>query len=246
MKDISVVMIASNEEKIIKKSLQAVNWAKEIVVVLDEKSKDQTEKIARDSKANVFINKWKGYANQKNFAINKATGSWVLSIDADEIVSVDLAKEILNLKPSEEGYQFPFRNYLGNKWLKYGGLHPDYHLRLFKKELGMFKGIGGSQVHETVQLNSIGTLSGSVDHYTYASVKDFWHRVLKYSAQEGLSLSVTGNKPKLWEWIKIPLRFVKVYIFQFGFADGWYGFINALFLAIYQFRKVITWRRNIK
>lgn len=241
MRNVSAVIIASNEDAYIRKSITSVNWAGEIIVVVDEKSTDHTEKIARDMGVRVLKHPWQGYARQKNYGISKAIQDWILSIDADEIISAELAQEIINLKPTKDGYQFPFRNYLGNKWLKYGGLYPDYHLRLFRRDLGQFRGIGGGQIHETVQVSNIGRLHGAVDHYTYSSVGDFWQRVRNYAVAEGKQLSRTGRNPSLFDWVKIPLRFIKVYFFRLGLLDGWPGLVNAAFLSAYQYFKVRAW-----
>lgn len=243
MTKISVVMIAKDEEDIIKSSIRSVSWADEIIIVVDSSSSDKTEIVARDSGVQVFVRKWAGYANQKNFGIGKASNEWILSLDADEVVSQKLCDEIHRLDPTKDGYLIPFKNYLGGKWLKYGGLYPDYHLRLFKKSSGQFVGTKGGQIHETVQIENTGYLKNPIEHYTYASTSDFWQRVLTYSNQEGLELAKQGAKIGLIDILKIPGKFVKIYLFQLGILDGWNGFINALFLSFYQLNKLLAIRR---
>ncbi len=226
-------MIAKNEERVIKNSISSVSWADEVLVIIDSSSSDGTEKISRKLGARVFIKKWNGYSNQKNYAIGEARNDWILSIDADEIVTSKLSQEIKNLVVDKDGYFIPFRNYLGNSWLKHGGLYPDYHLRLFKKGSAKFEGLGGGQIHETVQLDNVGYLKNPIDHYTYGSIGDFWNRVLRYPTQEARERLLAGQGPIASDLVRIPWKFIKTYFIQLGILDGWYGFINALFLSFY-------------
>lgn len=246
MKEISAIIIAKDEEDSIPRTLESVKWANEVVIVVDSSSTDKTEEVSERFGAKTFRRQWDGPANQKNFGISKATNDWILSIDADEVVSKELAEEIKNLKFEQDGYFIPFKNYLGKVWLKHGGLYPDYHLRLFKKDLGRFKGIGGGQVHETVQLANVGYLKNPIEHYTYANVSDFWQRVLHYSSQEGKELAKSGRKVSLFDLVRIPAKFVKTYFLQRGFLDGRYGFVNALFLSLYQANKLRVMIRDAK
>ena len=238
MKLISVVIIGKNEEDQMERTLKSVGWADEVVVVVDSASVDRTEEIAKDKGARVFVKSWGGYADQKNFGISKAKNSWILSIDADEVVTKKLAKEIKSLIFDPDGYYIPFKNYLGQRWLKHGGLYPDYHLRLFRKDRGHFAGIGGGQIHETIQVKEVGYLKNPIEHHTYSSVADFWYRVLKYSSQEARELKKLGYQTSLFDLVKVPAKFVKTYFWQLGFLDGWYGFVNALFLTLYQVNKL--------
>jgi len=238
MKSLSVVIIAKNEADKIKRTLKSVGWADEVIVVVDSASVDRTAAIARDSGARVFVKSWNGYANQKNFGIAKAQNDWILSIDADEVVAKELAQEIENLDLDRDGYFIPFKNYIGQRWVKYGGLYPDYHLRLFRKDKGQFKGIGGGQIHETVRIDDIGYLNNPIEHFTYANVLDFWQRVVQYSTQEAKELVKAGFSPNFAGLARIPWKFFKTYFLQLGVLDGWYGFVNALFLTLYQVNKL--------
>ena len=137
MLDLSVVIIACNEERIIAKTLEAVfSFAGEIILV-DSGSTDRTVEIARQFKAQCHHQQWLGYAGQKNYALSLATKKWILSLDADEIVTEALAKEITALLASSvqpfTGYRIPRLLYIGNKPLKHGGFYPDAQLRLFPK-----------------------------------------------------------------------------------------------------------------
>jgi glycosyltransferase involved in cell wall biosynthesis len=146
---ISVCIITKNEAENIAACIRSVAWADEIIVV-DNFSEDNTPQIAESLGAKVYIEDWKGFGAQKNSAIHKASGDWILSLDADERVTDSLRIEIqqrLDLKNSVSGYYIPRKNYFCGKWIRYGGWYPDYSLRLFRKISGRFE---NRSVHEKV------------------------------------------------------------------------------------------------
>ena len=148
MNKISVAIITKNEEANIRGCLESVRWADDVVVV-DSGSTDQTLEICRQFPARIFAEEWKGFARQKNSAIAKTRHEWVLSLDADEVVGPELAREIQSLlmrEPDFAGYQVPrMAHYLG-RFLRHCW-YPDYKLRLFRKEVGRWS---EHEVHETV------------------------------------------------------------------------------------------------
>lgn len=132
---ISVVIITLNEENNIKDCLESVKWADEIMVV-DSESSDETVKIAKEYTDKVFINKWSGYSAQKTYALSLVKNDWVLSLDADERVSEELAKEILRTDLSQNnGYFIKRNNYFLGKLIRGCGWGNDLQLRLVKKKL---------------------------------------------------------------------------------------------------------------
>src|SRR3989344_1403190 len=148
-KTLSVIIIAYNEEKRIEQCLRSVAWVNEIVVVVDDKSTDKTAEISRKYTSKVYLHRFEGYGKQKQFALNHATGEWVLSLDADEVVSLDLRKEITEKirNPEYEGYHLYFQEvYLGKSMLfkKVGGSE-----RLFKRGKGRFMDV---HIHERVMI----------------------------------------------------------------------------------------------
>src|SRR5262249_10338021 len=127
---ISAVIITFNEEENIRAACESVAWADEIVVV-DSESTDATRDIAGDCGAKVMVNKWPGFAAQKQFATNAASNDWVFSLDADERVSAELLSTIEQLKGKHEsslagGYRVPRRTFYMNRWIRGGGWYPDY------------------------------------------------------------------------------------------------------------------------
>ena len=139
-KTLSVVLITLNEAANLPRTLKSVEWAHEIVVV-DSGSTDGTQEAARKAGARVFEEPWKGFAGQKNSAIAHATGDWVLSLDADEEVSAELAREIQELlkqEPAMSAYRVPRLNHFLGRALRHGGYWPDPKLRLFRRGSARF------------------------------------------------------------------------------------------------------------
>ena len=147
---LSVVIITLNEEANLARTLASVAWADEIVV-LDSGSTDRTREVAESYHAKFYVEPWKGFAAQKNSALAKATGDWILSLDADEEVEPVLAEEIrtaLSAKPSVAGFWIPRKNFFLGRWIKHGGYYPDPKLRLFRRGAGTFE---ERLVHEDMQ-----------------------------------------------------------------------------------------------
>ena len=140
-KTLSVAIITRNEEANLGRTLGSVAWADEIVVV-DSGSDDRTEEIARSFRSRFFLEEWKGFAAQKNSALEKCSCDWVLSLDADEVLSDELAKEIWELlenDPPFDGYALPRRNLFLGRWMRFRGFYPDPKLRLFRRGAASFE-----------------------------------------------------------------------------------------------------------
>ena len=138
---LSVVIITLNEEANLARTLASVAWADEIIV-LDSGSTDRTREVAESFRAKFFAEPWKGFAAQKNSALAKATGDWILSLDADEEVEPALAEEIrtvLAANPSVAGFWIPRKNFFLGRWIRHGGFYPDPKLRLFRRGAGKFE-----------------------------------------------------------------------------------------------------------
>lgn len=240
MNKISAVVIAKNEEVQIGKCLESVSWCDERIVVVDDRTTDQTALVARRYTNRVLVRKWLGYGKQKNFAINRASHEWILSLDADERVTPKLANEIQQVlkNPEYEGYYILFHTYIGKQRLKYGGMQSDWHLRLFKKSAGYFQGKFQGVVHESVEVNNAGYLQEPMVHYTYKDRQEFLEKVKKYSALEAQELLQSGVTLGWKDKVKPVLRFVNIYFRKLGILDRWLGLVNAYYLSYY------LWRRN--
>jgi len=231
--DLSVVMISKNEEKNIRRSLQSVSFADEIILI-DSQSEDRTVEIARELGAKVFSPEWAGYGPAKMAGVNHATHDWVLSIDADEVVSSELAEEIAGIlsgNSDRAGYYIPRKTMFLGRWIKHCGWYPDYVLRLFRKSKGDFD---GAVVHEKVVVDgSTARMENELLHYSYASLDDYFAKFNRYTtlgAQEALKKGVKTGWSDLI--IRPPVSFIKHYISKQGFRDGLEGFLISVLSSI--------------
>ena len=229
---ISVIIITGNEEKNIKDCLESVKWADEIIVV-DSESKDKTVEIAKEFTNKVVIHKWEGYAAQKSFALNLAGNEWILSLDADERVTPELAEEIKNLDLSNQNidaFKIHRDNYFLGKKITSCGWETDYQLRLFKKSKTK---LTDRLVHEGFVVDgSISTLNNSITHYSYTSLKEGFKKINEYSTLEANEKYLKKNV-NLFTILFVPfIAFLQHYVFRKGFTDGKYGLMVSLMHAI--------------
>lgn len=243
---LSVVVVTLNEEERIRACLESVAWADEVIVV-DAESHDKTTAIARELTDHVFVRPWPGFAAQKNFGIDQAHGEWILSLDADEVVSPALREEIqaeLAAAGGHEGYSVPRRNVFWERWVRHGGLYPDWQLRVFRRGRGRFV---ARAVHESVVVDgSVGRLRGHLEHRSYRDVADFLERTDRYTtlAADDWLAAGRGTRP-FADLVVRPLgRFLGMYVWRGGFLDGWRGFLLAVLYGYYVFmRSAKIWER---
>jgi glycosyltransferase involved in cell wall biosynthesis len=241
---LSVVIITYNEEANLGRTLESVrplvaNGKGEIIVV-DSGSTDRTLEIAKSHGAKVFVEEWKGYAAQKNSAIDKASNNWVLSLDADEEVSSRLAEDISALlkstsKPS--GFFIPRKNMFLGRWIRHGGFWPDPKLRLFDRTSGGFE---DRPVHETVEFRALAAeMQSALLHHSYPTLSDYIEHMNRYSSL-GAEMVVAKGKVR-FSFINIVLRplftFLYNYFFRLGFLDGREGLLLHLYHAVY-----VSWK----
>lgn len=242
---LSVVLATYNEEENIRKSLDSVyEWADEIVIA-DGTSTDNTQEIAeKEYKARVLV-----VPNLKNFHVNKqkaidaAKGAWILQLDADEVVSAGLKKEIDDIikdpKSQVSGYWIPRKNWFLGRFLMKGGQYPDYTLRLYRNGKGH---LPQKDVHEqAVVEGEVGYAKAALLHYPYKNFAAYIHKWQRYNRFSGdllkTELKNRGIPDKLWICVKNviiePLFwFVWTYGRHKGFMDGWSGFVFCLFSAL--------------
>jgi glycosyltransferase involved in cell wall biosynthesis len=212
------------------------------IIVVDSGSTDRTIEIARSFGAKVFTEEWKGYAAQKNSAIDKAAGKWILSLDADEELEPALAQEIdklLSQPPDQVAGFFLFRkNFFLKRWIKHGGFWPDPKLRLFRQGSARFE---DRLVHEDAKLTAgtIGQLQHAIIHNSYPTFSDYIAHMNRYSS---LGAEMTAAKGKrnfmILDIVFRPLlTFIYNYFFRFGFLDGREGFLLHVGHAIY-----VSWK----
>ncbi len=223
---LSVVIITRNEEANLPRCLESVNWADEIVVV-DSGSTDRTEEIAVGYHARLYHEPWQGYGHAKQAGLSYATGEWILSIDADEVVTEELVGEIKRVVSAEggpDGYYMPRRtNFLG-RWILHCGWYPDPLLRLFRRQKGRFD---EAAVHEkAIVEGETGRLKGELLHYSYPDLETYFEKFDRYTTM-GAEKALARGKTAGWFDIvvKPPVSFFKHYISKQGFRDGLEGFI---------------------
>jgi glycosyltransferase involved in cell wall biosynthesis len=239
VKRLSVTIIAWNEEERLRACLESVAWADEIIVI-DAESTDKTAALAREFTDRVWVRPWPGFAVQKNFAIEQATGEWILSLDADERVTPELAERIRTILGDDgpgDGYSIPRRNIFWGAWVRHGGLYPDYQLRLFRRGAGRFV---QDAVHESVRVTgAVAPLGEALVHQSYRDLEDFVRRSNRYSTLAAQDWIRRGRRVSVPALIMKPLgRFVSMYIVQRGFLDGWRGLVLAVLYAEYVFLRM--------
>jgi glycosyltransferase involved in cell wall biosynthesis len=242
-KTLSVAIITRNEETNLGRTLGSVAWADEIVVV-DCGSSDRTEEIARSFRTRFFQESWKGFAAQKNSALEKCAGDWVLSLDADEVLSDELAKEIwelLDTDPPFDGYALPRRNLFLGRWMRFGGFYPDPKLRLFRRGAAEFE---ARPVHETIHfVGQAGRLKGDMVHHAYPTLAAYIAHMDRYStlgAERAMGAGKTGRALPafLADVVLNPLAtFVYNYFCRLGFLDGREGLLLHLYHSVY-----VSWK----
>jgi glycosyltransferase involved in cell wall biosynthesis len=242
---VSVVVVTLNEEERLRPCLESVAWADEIVVV-DAESGDKTVQLAREFTDRVVVRPWPGYAAQKNFGLEQATGDWILSLDADEEVPRELREEVLAALEAggpHAGYQIPRRNIVWGRWIRHGGLYPDWQLRLFRRGQGRFV---TRAVHESVDVaGTVGRLRNPLLHRSYRDVADFLARADRYSTLAAEEWVRSGRPARATDLVLRPAgRFLSMYLARGGFLDGWRGFLLAVLYAYYVFiRSAKIWER---
>ncbi len=253
MPTVSLVIVAQDEERTIGRVIDAARPLVDEIIVVDSGSTDKTIAIARDLGAQVQHQDWLGFAGQKNFAIELAKSDWVLSLDADEILTPELVSEIQALLAGSDvekcdGYKIPRVLYIGDTAITHGGFYPDAQLRLFKRGKGKF---GERLVHEAIKMTGpVGMLSHSMHHYAYKTVDDFAAAMDKYarlSAQEFFNRgdfkwrSSVANEILNSGW-----TFFNRYFLRAGILDGGLGLQLATIYSDYVRKKSVYLRQLVR
>ena len=235
---ISVAIITFNEELNIKRCINSVDFADEIIVV-DSLSSDKTCDISRELGATVIEQKFLGHIAQKQLAVDNCTNEWVLSLDADEELSEELKAEIIQLISSSlkyDAYIMPRVSFHLGRWIRHGGWYPDAKIRLFNKNKAHW---GGYNPHDKVIVNgSVGKLKGDLQHYVF---DDLRHNIDTNNSYSSIMASDLDKDGKQFSYMKLFLKplgkFLEVYIYKRGFLDGMAGFIIAVGASYSMFLK---------
>jgi glycosyltransferase involved in cell wall biosynthesis len=251
---LSIAMVACNEGANLRRTLQSVAWADEIVLV-DSGSTDDTVAIAREFHAKVYSEPWKGYGGQVNSAIDKCTSPWVFSLDADEVLTPELSAEIQKLlagNPKYQAYTVPRLNQIFGRWMRHGGLYPDRKLRLFRQGTARLR--EDTEPHATPKWDGpTGELEGDMEHYAYPTFDLYFEHMDRYSSASVPLVLRKGKTSRTWPafvWNTVlnPIAtFFYNYFIRMGFLDGREGLLFHLYHSLYvHWKYVKAWQRSIR
>ncbi len=210
------------------------------IIVVDSGSTDSTLEIAKSYGAKIFHEKCKGFAGQKNSAMEKAAGDWILQLDADEPLEPELAQEIqqgVTRDANIVGYFIPRKNFFLGRWIKRGGFYPDPKLRLIRRGAGKFEEYGA---HPTIKVNGpTGQLKHAMLHYAYPTLRGYIDHMNSYSSQGAEFAVAQGRRGFSFTDITIRplLTFVYNYLIRLGFLDGREGLLLHLYHSVY-----VSWK----
>jgi len=240
LSQLSCIIITYNESRNIRRCLESVSWADEIIVV-DSYSTDETKKIASEFTSRIFDLSWEGFGPAKRYAAKQVTGDWILSVDADEQVSENLREEIQKIIKSGDsldGYFIPRRSYFLGRWMRHGGWHPDFVLRLFRKDKG---GFTSRLVHEEVIVRGrTGRLKNDLLHFTDPDYDHYLEKLNRYTSIDAVQRYQESKRGSLVNLLIRPIAvFFKTYFLKRGFFDGLPGLILAVSSAFHVFAKYV-------
>jgi len=243
---LSVTIITKNEEKNIRRCLESVKWADEIVVI-DSGSTDGTIEICREFGCKIIESSWLGFGKTKQFAVDSAGYNWILSVDADEEVTPQLKTKIQSVlqKPQANGYRIKRQSFYLNRWILHCGWNQDYPLRLFNRQKG---GFNNKPVHEYVVIKGkISKINEILKHYTYPNLTSYITKMENYSNLSAQEAFINHKKATLSKAIIHGiLKFFKMYFLNAGFLDGETGLIlsiNSAFSVYYKYLKI--WEKSL-
>ncbi len=246
---ISVVISAYNEEKKIEECLRSVEWADEIIVI-DNTSTDKTVLLSKKNGAKVMKRSNNLMLNvNKNFGFTKASNRWILSLDADERVTQELAEEIKTILENDDetknGFSIPRKNIIFGKWMQHTGWYPDYQMRLFRKGCGKFE---ERHVHEQMIIQGqTGVLENPMVHMHYETVTQFLNKTfLIYAPNEADELIEKGYTFNYLDAFRFPWNeFLSRYFARQGYKDGLHGLVLSLLMATYHLVVfTMIWEKN--
>jgi hypothetical protein len=224
---ISVLILAKDEAENLPTCLSTVNWANEVIVVVDRATRDQTAVIAKRGADLVAIRTFDDFASQRNAALGLASGEWVFAIDADERATPELAAEIRRVtsdpRIKHSGFRVPIRSVVLGRRFRFSGTQHDRPLRLFRRGAGRWVGT----VHETVDLQgTAGQLTQALQHRTIPDMQTFLRKINEYTTLEAIKFEREGRPYRVTDLTLRPFwTFARLYLGKQGFRDGLEGFV---------------------
>jgi len=232
MNRLSACLITLNEERNLSRALSSLGGIADEIVVVDSGSTDSTQEIARKHGAEFRLRAWTNYAEQKNYAAERASNEWILSIDADEELSSVLQGSLLDWKkraPEFGVYEMARRTWYLGAWIKHSGWYPDFQRRLYRRDAAQFSGI----IHEALRsAGPMGRLHGDLLHYTVRSFAEHEAKVEEYTTLAARQMYEAGRRS--WRsaaWLATPWSWFQNFFLRGGFLDGYRGALIAQMAA---------------
>ena len=245
---LSICCIACDAEATLARALDSALWADEVLVLVDAKSGDRTEAIARDRATRVEVVPYRGDIATKTECVSWARSDWVMILDADEVIPPALREEIEATldaaPPSDGGYEVNRITYHLGRWIRHGDFYPDWVLRVFRRE--EFDYVGADPHGRIAVRGATRRLGAPLEHYSYRDLADQIERIQFFSDESARVLGQTGARPRLRDMLlRPPARFLRAYVLKRGFLDGVPGFIIAAATAFHVFLKYAKhWERR--
>jgi glycosyltransferase involved in cell wall biosynthesis len=224
MNRISACIITLNEEQNLPRALASLAGIADEIVVVDAGSTDRTAEVASEHGAAVFLRPWSNYAEQKNFAAERAANDWIFSLDADEELSSLLHTSLLDWKkrkPESAVYEVSRKTWYLGAWIKHSGWYPDFQRRLYRRGAARFSGI----IHEALRFDGKpGRLGGDLLHYTVRSFDEHEANVERYATLAAQQMFAEGKRS--WRgaaWFATPWSWFQNFVLRGGFLDGYRG-----------------------
>ena len=234
---ISVLLPTYNCISSIRDTLQSISWADEILVV-DSYSTDDTLEICREFNARIIQHEYINSAKQKNWAVSQCSHEWVLQIDSDEVLEPGLREEIeiavATAPPEVHAFRMPRKNFILGRWMRFGGLYPDYQTRLLRRDQGRWM---EREVHAHVMVpGKVRALQKHILHNGMPHISKQLGNLDRYTRYEADEMHKQGKR---FHWHHLVIRpwlvFLYHYLWLQGFRDGWRGFVTCAYLSTYTF-----------
>ena len=240
MQMLSVVIVCKNGAKVIGETIKSFSGLTDDILIYDNGSTDDTKEIVNQSNARLIEGSWEGFGKTKNKANALAKHDWILSLDADESIDEQLKENLLQLNLADESkvYEFKFKNFLGDKWLRYGEWGNDKHIRLFNKKKISWN---DADVHESLLLPTevkVISIPGNVLHKTAPDITAYEKKMENYAALNAEKYFKQQKRSGSFKmFFSAVFSFIKNYFFKLGFLDGATGYHCARINARYTFLK---------
>jgi len=239
---LSATLIAHNEAHRIARCLESIRWVDEIVVVLDDRTTDDTAKIVEQFGGRALPRRFTNFSDQRRFGETEVTGDWILWIDCDEVIPERLADEIKReiAAPRAEAYRVPRLDYMFGRWIRHGGWFPQHHIRLYRRGAAGWEG----SVHEKLVVKGrIANIRNPILHFSHDRVEDWVGKMARYTGVEAKMMFDAGTRMSAPRMLAEPVAYAGYkYFVQQGWRDGMHGLALALLLGCYRMvRNIKLW-----